>query len=209
MSDRFRIFNNAIECEKFAFSASKREAVRSAYGIKDEFLIGHVGRFAPQKNHARLLKIFKAVQEKLPSARLMLLGGTGPLDDEIRRMCHDMGLDDAVIFAGVHENVEDYYSAMDVLCFPSLFEGLSLVAVEAQTNGLPCVAADTMTKSTDIGAGLFEQLSLEQSDEEWADAILAQRQKDRHTDGVACARKAGYDAATEAGKLQEYYCTRI
>lgn len=209
-SDRFRVVNNVIDCDRFVYSAAKRAAVRAVHGLGDAFVVGNPTRFAAPKNHFKLLEVFKALRDRLPSARLLLLGSeTGPLYTEVRKRCTDLGLDDAVVFAGLRENVEDYYSAMDVFCFPSLWEGLGMVAVEAQTNGLPCVVSDTVPRAADIGAGLFEPLSLQQSSEEWADAILAQREK-RQTDGgsLAYARKAGYDAKAETGKLQQFYCTR-
>lgn len=210
-SARFRIVTNVIDCEQFRFSPAGRAGVRSEYAVgQDELLIGHVGRFSPPKNHFQLLNIFAALHKKCPASKLMLLGWKGDaLADAVCRRCRELSLEDAVIFAGIHENVEDYYSAMDVFCFPSLWEGLGMVAVEAQINGLPCVVSDTVPRAADIGAGLFEPLSLKQSSEEWADAILAQREK-RQTDGssLAYARKAGYDADSEASGLQEYYLTR-
>lgn len=208
-SDRFRVVNNVIDCERFVFSAEKREEIRKIYAINDALLIGHVGRFSPPKNHFRLLEIFKAVRDKQPSAKLMLVGAElGGTEGRVREKCSALGLEEAVIFAGQHENVWDYYSAMDVFCFPSLWEGLGNVAVEAQTNGLPCVASDRVPSAADIGAGLFETVSLKQSNEEWATVILAQQQKDRTRNGAEYARRAGYDAAVETEMLLEYYCTR-
>ena len=203
-SERYRQFNNAIDGSRFQFSAQARDRIRRAYGLEDAFVIGHAGRFVPQKNHERLLEVFRAVYDEERSARLLLLG-EGPLEGKMRQKCAELGVADAVVFAGVHANAQDYYSAMDVFCFPSRWEGLGMAAVEAQANGLPCLAAETVPREADIGARLFETLGLEQPDGIWADAILARREQ-RHMQGTEPYLKAaGYDIADQAQWLTSFY----
>ena len=203
-SRRYRQFNNAIDGRRFRFSAPARERIRREYGLEDAFVVGHIGRFVPQKNHERLLEIFRAVYARERSARLLLLG-EGPLEGQMRQRCAERGIADAVIFAGVHDNAQDYDSAMDVFCFPSRWEGLGMAAVEAQANGLPCVAADAVPREADIGAGLFEALSLKQPDAIWADAILARRAQPHMRDAEAYLKAAGYDIAEQARWLMAFY----
>lgn len=110
-----------------------------------EILFGHVGRFSDQKNHPGLLKIFAAVRTRLPRARLVLLGGGDPAYvEKMQALAAELGLGDSVIFAGVRSNIQSFYDAMDAFLLPSLFEGLPVVLVEAQTAGLPCFVADTV-----------------------------------------------------------------
>ena len=97
-------------------------------------MFGHVGRFSAQKNHPGLLKIFAAVRTRLPKARLVLLGGGEPAYvEKMQNLAAELGLGDSVIFAGVRSNMQSFYDAMDAFMLPSLFEGLPVVLVEAQT----------------------------------------------------------------------------
>ena len=203
-SERFEVLANAIDCRRFAFSAEKREKIRQEYGLEGCFVIGHVGRFDAQKNHEKLISVFSKVHEKDNTARLLMLGG-GNLQSKIQGKVQELGLKDAVIFAGTHQNTEDYYSAMDAFCFPSLYEGLPVTLVEAQTSGLGCVIPDHISLEADIGAGLLERLSLSDGDEKWAFALLEMRGGERRTDAPAYTAKAGYDIAEAAKKLEAFY----
>lgn len=142
------ILPNAIDPEKFRFSENSRQRVRAKYGIKeDDFVIGHVGRFFLQKNHQFLIDVFDGVHKQKSNAKLLLLG-EGPLQELIRQKVESLYLTDEVIFVGLQNKPAAFYSAMDVFCLPSLWEGLPLTLVEAQYNGLPCVVSDAITKET-------------------------------------------------------------
>ena len=114
-------------------------------------------------------------------------------------------MDDAVVFAGAHQNTEDYYSAMDAFCFPSLYEGLGIALIEAQTSGLGCVIPDYIPLEADIGAGLLERLFLSDGDEKWASALLEMRGGERCADAPAYTAKAGYDIVEAAKRLERFY----
>ena len=140
------ILPNAIDPERFKFSESARKEIRAKYGIKDDdFVVGHVGRFYPQKNHDFLIDVFSDVHKQKPNAKLLLLGD-GPLQDKIRQKVDSLGLTESVVFAGLQKDPAPFYSAMDVFCFPSLWEGLGIVLLEAQYNGLPCVVSNAIPK---------------------------------------------------------------
>jgi len=140
------ILPNAIDPERFKFSEKIRQEVRTRYGIKDDdFVIGHVGRFYPQKNHDFLIDVFCEVHKQNPCAKLLLLGD-GPLQEKTRQKIEALGLAESVIFAGLQKDPAPFYSAMDVFCFPSLWEGLGIVLLEAQYNGLPCVVSNAIPK---------------------------------------------------------------
>lgn len=145
-NDKVMILPNAIDPKRFKFSEKSRQEVRARYGIKDDdFVIGHVGRFYPQKNHDFLIDVFSEVHKQKQNAKLLLLGN-GPLQDKIRQKVQSLGLAEAVIFAGLQKEPAPFYSAMDVFAFPSLWEGLPLTLVEAQYSGLPCVVSGNVTK---------------------------------------------------------------
>ena len=140
------ILPNAIDPERFKFSEVSRKEIRKRYGIKDDdFVIGHVGRFYPQKNHDFLIDVFYEIRKQRANAKLLLLGD-GPLQDKIRQKINSLGIADSVIFAGLQKDPAPFYSAMDVFCFPSLWEGLGIVLLEAQYNGLPCVVSEVIPK---------------------------------------------------------------
>ena len=149
------ILPNAIAPDRFKFSESARHEIRERYGINDDdFVIGHVGRFYPQKNHDFLIDVFSEVHKQDPNSKLLLLGD-GPLQEKIKQKIESLDLLNAVIFAGLQKNVAPFYNAMDVFCFPSLWEGLPLTLVEAQYSGLPCVVSDAVPKETVITDWVF------------------------------------------------------
>ena len=140
------IIPNAIDIEKFKFDEIKRKEIRKNYNINDnDFVIGHVGRFVKQKNHKFLIKLFYEVKKERPYSKLLLVGD-GPLKSKIETMVNKLNLQESVIFCGIQEHTEWYYNAMDCFVLPSLYEGLPVVGVEAQENGLSCFFSKSITK---------------------------------------------------------------
>lgn len=150
--------------------------VRSELGIpQDAFVIGHVGRFESQKNHHFLVKIFAEIARR-ESKICLLLVGNGSLRSQIERELAQLSLTDKVILTGVRPDVPRIMlGAMDAFVFPSLYEGLGLVLIEAQAAGLPCVLSDVVPEAADVVKPLLSRLSLSQSASQWADVILAQK----------------------------------
>ena len=139
------VINNAIDLEKFWFDAEQRNMMRRELGIENKLVIGHVGGFAPQKNHSFLIDIFYRFQKKHPDSVLLLVGGEGIASGSTKHQLMDKvsnyGIADKVKFLGLRDDVNLIYQALDVFVFPSLFEGLGIVLVEAQASGLPCVVS--------------------------------------------------------------------
>lgn len=149
------ILPNAIDPNRFKFNEKQRNEVRACYGISDDdFVVGHVGRFFPQKNHEFLIDIFAELHKQMAHAKLLLLG-KGPLQEHIQQKVEKLGLSRCVIFAGLQRDPASFYTAMDVFCFPSLWEGLPLTLVEAQYSGLPCVVSDAVPRETAITDKVF------------------------------------------------------
>jgi glycosyltransferase involved in cell wall biosynthesis len=158
------------------FEAPARPALRAELGIRsDAFVIGHVGRFAEQKNHPFLLAIAEEMAALEPAAHLLLVGD-GPLRKAIERRVGQAGLGDRVTFAGGRRDVAALMvGVMDAFVLPSLFEGLPLVAVEAQAAGLPCLVSDTVSPESSVVDGLFSQESLRAPPKIWATHLLRLR----------------------------------
>lgn len=193
---------NGIEPEKYRFNRTLRDQVRREFGLENRFVIGHVGRFAKEKNHAFLLDVFRVVHQINPNTVLLLVG-TGELLPEMRRKTEALELEDNVIFAGVRSDVPELMQAMDVFVFPSLYEGLGIALIEAQAAGLPCVVSDTVPWEADI-TELVERLPLS-SAREWADRILRDRDGCQRADTLMNIRAAGYDIRDTAKKLEKFY----
>ncbi len=146
----FEFIPNGIDIDRFRFDPKKRKQIRNQYNISENaYVIGNVGRLNIQKNQQFLIDIFAKVREVNKDAVLLIIG-TGELHDELVDYVKTKKMEDCVLFPGVHSNVQDYYSAMDVFCLPSLFEGLPLTAVEAQASGLMTVLSDNISKQVEV-----------------------------------------------------------
>ena len=196
------IINNAIDLKKFAFDEAKRKKLRDELGLQDCFVIGHVGRFMKQKNHDFLVDIFAEVAKKQDNAKLLLIGD-GPLREQIENKVKTLGLDEKVIFTGVRSDVADLYNAMDVFVLPSFYEGLPVVGVEVQANGLPFLCSSNVTREILI-SDRIELLKLEDGMKTWAEKILAYVNKKRIIASKDIS-KSGFDIEVEAKKLGERY----
>lgn len=195
------MLNNAINVNEFKYSPEVRESVRRELQIQNKLVIGHVGRFTNQKNHNFLIDIFREVLNDEPEA-LLLMAGEGPLRKEIEEKVNKYGLSKNVRFLGVRKDIARLMQAMDLFLFPSLFEGLPVVLVEAQASGLKCIVSDTITKECDVTERIhFERL--DNSAERWAKRILTTSCE--HIDTSTMLKQRGYDTGTMAGWLTEYY----
>ena len=153
------ILNNALDLSIYKFYPEERKRIREELGIADRVVVGHVGRFMKQKNHEFLLDVFYEMKKQNEKAKLLLVGGNGDLESQIRQKVADLGLEKEVIFVGIRSDIPQLMSAMDVLVMPSLYEGMPNVVIEAQSTGLPCVISDTITKESNI-TGLVKYLPL-------------------------------------------------
>ena len=200
---RFIMLNNAIDAASYTYDLSKREELRRQLGLADELVIGHVGRFNPQKNHPFLMDIFAALLKKESSAVLLLVGG-GEGMSKMQEKVQELGIAEHVRFLGVRSDVADLMQAMDMFVLPSLYEGLPVTMVEAQAAGLPCIISDKVPPECILTEGLVDVMPLSASPETWAEKILAKRAIPR-TDRRAEIAAHGFDITTEAVKLQEFY----
>ena len=196
------VLKNGIETDRFCFSSNTRSAVRTELGIQNQLVIGHTGRFMPQKNHSFLLDVFAQIRENNPNALLLLIG-EGPLEREIRQKATELALIDSVRFLGVRKDVDRLLQAMDVYIMPSLYEGLSLAAVEAQSSGLPCFFSGTVTAECKLTDSVTF-LPLSASPAKWAEAILRTDVSGRKS-GHKAVRDAGFDIQNTADFLQDFY----
>ncbi len=199
----YHILNNAIDTQRFQYSIDIREKIRCEFSLRDETVIGHIGRFMPVKNHRFILNVYKAIRNKQNKTKLMLVGD-GSLRVDTEDYARELGIVDDVIFTGVRSDVNELLQAMDCFLFPSLYEGLGLVLVEAQTSGLPCVISDRIPKEAIFINDLVSIMSFEQSTDEWAECILSSLKRKRCSREDE-AKKHGYDIADTARWLEKFY----
>lgn len=199
--EQIKIMPNAIEVEKYHFRTDVRVQLRNRLNIENRIVAGSVGRYSYQKNHQFLIKAFSKAYQNNKKLFLLLIG-QGELLADIRQLVKRLKIENAVLCLEWQENVEDYLQAMDVFCLPSHFEGLPISAIEAQTAGLPCYIADTVTDEVKI-TELVTFLPLEE--EAWQSVLEnshVNNSRDRLDDVIA---KRGYDIRQEVLKLENLY----
>ncbi|MCC4357480.1 glycosyltransferase [Limosilactobacillus reuteri] len=170
--NKVKIINNGIDTNRFQFNEKSRKRIRKQYQLdNDTFVIGHIGRFSEQKNHDFLIKIFSEVKRLRPNSKLLLLG-VGELQSSIRKQVKLMNLDKDVIFCDLKSNTQDYYSAFDVFVMPSLYEGLPVVGIEAQSEGLPCFFSSNISNLIKITDNA-NIIPLTDNAKKWANKIVS------------------------------------
>jgi glycosyltransferase involved in cell wall biosynthesis len=200
---KFSILKNSIELNQYKFNENSRKRLRSQFGLENSFVIGHIGRFNYQKNHIFLVKIFEEVLKRNQKAKLLLVG-EGELLEDIKHECEKMNIISSIVFAGNTDNIPDFLCAMDCFVFPSLFEGLGIVAIEAQAAGLKTLCSDNIPKEVQI-TKLLEYMSLSNSSLKWAEKILSYDNRYERKDLYEEIKRAGYDAMDLATQVEELY----
>lgn len=201
--NKYIVLHNAIDLEKFRFSQEARKNIREQLCLSDDILvIGHVGNFNEQKNQEYLIEIFKKILEK--NKAVLILLGSGSLESHVKELVKEYSIEDMVFFEGVRKDVYNWMSAMDIFVFPSKWEGLGMVAIEAQACGLPVLASDQVPSSARIADMQF--LPLETSAEIWSEKIV-QMHNEAHDRKVHLADFRDYDVTIERKKLLDIYLT--
>lgn len=203
-----RVLYCGIDLDPFSGPVNRAE-VRAEFDIpEDALVIGNVGRFTPQKNHAFLLEVAAQVATRQPNLRVLLVG-VGALRAEVEEQATRLGIADRVIYAGSRTDVPRLLrGAMDVFLFPSLFEGLGLAFVEAQAAGLPCVISDVVPREADVVAPVIRRLPLAAPASAWAEAVLAAhsaRRTVRPEEALAIMKRSPFDVQVSRQQLEHLY----
>lgn len=201
---QFYLAKNAIDSKRFSFDSDLRTHARKALGIdSDQLVVGHVGRFNLQKNHRFLIEIFSEIVKLAPDS-LLLLVGTGELEASIRELVANKDLESKVKFQSVTDEPEMFYVAMDVFVLPSLFEGLPLVGIEAQCNGLPCFFSSEITREVAV-SNQARFLDLDDGASAWARAAVETARCGDRADCSARVVNHGFDCAENTRKMELFY----
>lgn len=203
----YTVINNGVDVQKFKFNKYDRDEYQKRLSITGKTVLLHVGRFVPAKNHKKLIEVFSEYHKLNPQS-VLLLAGEGALENEIHDQVNLLGLKDNVIFLGLRKDVSQLMSASDAFMLPSIFEGLPVVGIEAQTSGLPCLFSDSITSEVSLNSIKNEFLNLKLSDKKWAETInrvitncdIKSRECDYHT-----TIDRGYSLNDVGEKLQSIY----
>lgn len=223
---------NAIDVDKFKFDKETREQIRYELGIKDKFVVGHVGRFSHMKNHKYMLQILEQCiemeKEKGLTQTMLMFLGDGELKEEIMEQAVAMGISSRVLFMGNKRDVHRYYQAMDYFLLPSVYEGLPGTVVEAQASGLKGIMSDSVTPEA-VVTDLIQMRSIKEEPAIWANEIMKENcmfykdfcgtdgENDVHRksgvevkdriDYAQMVKEASFDVKEQAKRMQEFYLT--
>jgi len=199
----FTVIRNAIDVDKFTFSEVKRAEIRQELGLEDAFVVGNVGRLHHQKNQLFLLDVFKEILLH-KSNSVLLLVGNGPLRQKLLSKAVSLSISDRIILLSDRHDMDRLYQAMDVFVLPSLYEGFGIVAIEAQSAGLPTICSSGVAKAANVSK-LFSELSLDDSPSVWAEKIIAANGERDSFAGSTGARSHGFDIKSNSLELQNWY----
>ena len=199
---------NALDLESYlSLDESRTLFLRRQLGIlEDTLVIGHIGRFSPQKNHAFFIPLLRQIKSVKSDVRLILVG-EGELRKQLENELLQNDLYDDVIFLGVRSDIAEIMSVFNVFVLPSIYEGLPVVLLEAQATGTPCVVSSAVTKEADMGLNLVEYLDLKSKTEDWCNVILSQSKRIRPPRELIIDkfRQRGYDASVSEKSLIRLY----
>jgi len=209
------VINNAVDLEKFKYDENIRTELRKELKIENKFVIGHVGRFVKVKNQGFIVDIFNEIQKEKGNSILLFIGdkygSTGDKHastfDELKCKVKKLNLEGKVIFLPPRNDIHKIYQAFDLFLFPSLYEGLGMVLIEAQIAGLPCITSDAVPADAKI-SNLATFLSLSKTADYWSKKCieLSDVKRKSHVDE---AKKNSFDIVEEAKKLEKIYTNYI
>ncbi len=201
-----KLIKNAIDINKFKFSAEHRKKIRGDLNLKDtDILFAHSGKFRKVKNHSFLIDVFSKIKQREKNAKLILIGA-GELKENIERQIKALGINDSVFFTGDKRiaNVNEFLSAADCFIFPSLYEGLGISLIEAQVSGLPCFASDSIPLESKISEKI-EFISLKNDAAFWAKLILENLNMEDFEDRSLPNLAHSFDIKKIAKELEAFY----
>lgn len=203
---KYEVIKNGIELEKFKFSQEIRKEYRKKLNLENKTVIVHIGRFTEQKNHEFLIKMFSQLLKR-DKKFILLLVGDGLNKKNIIEMVKKMKIDKEVSFLGIRRDVSQILQASDIFVFPSKFEGLGIVAIEAQATGLPTICSENIPEEANK-TDLFYKLNLSDDIDKWINQIMIFKNRKNvkeRSDYTKELRLVGYDAKDSAKRLEEIY----
>lgn len=199
----FEVLDNGIDIDKFKYNDSIRKKLRKSLGISEsDFVIGHIGRFYPVKNHKFIFDCFSEYHKNDNNSKLVLIGD-GDLFDDFVNEAKKMRLVDSIFFLGSKNNASNYYNVFDVFILPSISEGFPLTLIEAQSNGLKCLVSDTISRDVNITGNVVfvsnNDIKL------WNKLLNDKKSFYRKADAFNIIKKSKYNIENSVKRLENIY----
>lgn len=167
------VIKNAIDINKFSYNEETRNNIRKELNLSNKFILGNVARFSYQKNHKYLLKIFEEYRKINVNAHLLLIGSGEDLP-KIKKLISKNNINESVTILPPKSDIQNYMMAMDIFLLPSRYEGLGIVAVEAQALGMNVIITDMAPKEVKLTNNLVFQ-SVKKNVNRWCESIEKMR----------------------------------
>ena len=202
-SDRFQIIKNGIDLKNFSYNSDVRLKKRKELNIEGKKVLCHVGRFSEEKNHEFIVEVFAEYLKMEKNSFLLLIGGNGREEQNIRMIISQKGLSKKVRILKNREDINELLCAADVFIFPSRFEGLGISAIEAQANGLPTICAAHLPGELNASSN-YIKMRLEDGPSKWAEKVYS-IQDSKRKDVYNELKASGYDVSDSAKQLEKIY----
>lgn len=197
----YSIVHNSVDTDAFSFNKEVRLTTREQMQLQDKFVVGTTGRLVASKNIDFLIEVLHDVLKDIPNTTALIVGN-GPEMGRLMELT-ERRAKGRVIFVGNTDEVNKYLNAMDVFCFPSLFEGLGISVLEAVCSGLPCFINETLPAELSISETVHRLPLIK---EKWVSSI-----KEVHNNpicrqsGSYAVKNAGYEASENAKRWELVY----
>lgn len=200
---KFQVIPNSIDLEKFAYNNKERNEIRKVYNIENRNVFGHIGRNTYAKNHKFLFEVFSQIIKDKPNSVLLLVGVNNN-EQNLNKWINELGILEKVVFCGYQEDVSRYHSAMDVLIFPSFYEGLPGTLVEAQASGLKCYCSDVITKEVFLTENI-EFIGLDEGAKNWSSKIIKSMANPNRRSYIEEIKNKGFSIESTVRIFEELY----
>ena len=168
--DNTAVIRNGIDFNRFRNVSKSKKEIRKELGIKeDTYVVGQIGRFSYQKNPEFTISVFSELLKRKADSHLLLIG-RGNIE-KLNNQIKSLGIQNKVSILSNRDDIPELLKTMDVFIFPSRFEGLGIVLIEAQVSGLPCVTSDNIPYEAYQSKNIT-RLSLNDPVEKWVDALI-------------------------------------
>ena len=202
--NKFTILPNSMNINKFKFNHEIRNSLREKYKLNNKFVVGHIGRYSTQKNHFFLIDVFNSLlKNDKPNSHLIIVG-EGEKETEIKNYVKKLKISNFVSFLEPRNDIYKFYNAFDVFFLPSLWEGLGIVAIESQINGLTTVVSDILPKALEKSENL-RKISLESDINTWSNSLFLNINQKRAESFSHFVRSEFDSIESDTKKLYEIY----
>lgn len=190
----YQVIPNGIDIERFQFSSICRNEIRRQLNVQEhEQLIGNIGRICQQKNPLFQVEVFAEYKRLNPKAKYLMLG-RGDMKEEVIALASKLGVAEDLMIRDSVDDPAPYYSALDALLMPSLYEGFGFVKIEAQCASLPILCTEGLPEESDI-TDLVKTCTLSAAPRVWARHLydlVVRTNGERSADYASEVGRAGY-----------------